>query len=72
MTVDDNEAKDYISRQASLSLKGNGVYTVQAFEDKGKLFWKLEYLVDDRRSPNGQPLPGEKVRLFCLVFLSTN
>ncbi|KAG9000116.1 hypothetical protein FRB93_012880 [Tulasnella sp. JGI-2019a] len=60
VTINGGDTKDYISRQASLSLKGNGVYTVQGVEDKGKLTWKFEYVVDNRRGPNGQELPGEK------------
>lgn len=59
---DGADDKDYISRQASLSLKGNGVYTVQGTESKGKLMWKFEYVVDNRRAPSGYDIPGEKVR----------
>ncbi|KAJ7727837.1 hypothetical protein DFH07DRAFT_851568 [Mycena maculata] len=32
LTVNDDESRDYISRQACLSLKANGVYTVQGSE----------------------------------------
>ncbi|KAJ7492486.1 hypothetical protein FB451DRAFT_1218489 [Mycena latifolia] len=32
LTVNDDESRDYISRQASLSLRTNGVYTVQGSE----------------------------------------
>ncbi|KAG8852804.1 hypothetical protein FRB96_008492 [Tulasnella sp. 330] len=60
VTINGNDNKDYISRQASLSLKGNGVYTVQGIENKGRLMWKFEYVVDNRRGPNGQDLPGER------------
>lgn len=42
-------------------MKENGVYTVQGWEDKGKLFWKMEYLVDDRKAANGLDVHGEKV-----------
>ncbi|KAJ7181800.1 hypothetical protein C8R43DRAFT_828165, partial [Mycena crocata] len=32
LTANDDESRDYISRQASLSLRSNGVYTVQGTE----------------------------------------
>jgi hypothetical protein len=65
ITVNGDETRDYISRQASLSLKSNGVYTVRGTEtsllpacvtgqgnycsDPAKLKWKFDYMVDDRR-----------------------
>jgi len=54
---------DYISRQATLTLKYNGIYIVESTEDKGKLAWKFEYLVEDRWIPEtGRIMDGEKVR----------
>ncbi|KAG8903583.1 hypothetical protein FRC01_009146, partial [Tulasnella sp. 417] len=61
VTINGDESKDYVSREASLSLKENGVYAVQGWEDKGKLYWKMEYLVDDRKAANGIDINGEKV-----------
>jgi hypothetical protein len=61
ITVNGDEARDYITRQASLGLKANGVYTVRGNEAPSlpatygngnlpaKLGWKFEYFVDDRR-----------------------
>ncbi|KAK7465429.1 hypothetical protein VKT23_005407 [Stygiomarasmius scandens] len=61
------QSRDYISRQATLSLKSNGVYTVRGIEtshttdphsrEPSKLRWKFDYLVDDRkgsRVPDGE------------------
>ena len=56
------DMNDYISRQAVLVLKHNGVYAVESTEDKGKFAWKFEYLVEDRRTPEtGKIMHGEKV-----------
>ncbi|THV07498.1 hypothetical protein K435DRAFT_847922 [Dendrothele bispora CBS 962.96] len=53
------QSRDYISRQATLSLKSNGVYTVRgiesshitdsSFREPQKLRWKFDYLVDVRK-----------------------
>ncbi|KAI0830756.1 hypothetical protein BC628DRAFT_1500564 [Trametes gibbosa] len=72
LTVAGNEEKDYISRQASLTLKENGVYAVcgaEAFEDHPphgqghgttlQLKWRFEYVVDDLRTGGGGA-SGEK------------
>ncbi|KAF8585124.1 hypothetical protein K439DRAFT_1344135 [Ramaria rubella] len=59
------DMNDYISRQAVLTLKHNGVYAVESTEDKGKVAWKFEYLVEDRRAPEtGKIINGEKVSRF--------
>ncbi|KAK1233674.1 mitochondrial thioredoxin [Marasmius sp. AFHP31] len=64
------EARDYISRQATLSIKSNGVYTVSGVEtsallgsrekhtEAAKLRWKLDYIVDDKRG--ARTVEGEK------------
>ena len=53
-----------MTRQASLSVKSNGVYTLSGTEDKGRLAWTFEYYVQDRISNiNGKVLSGEKVRV---------
>ncbi|KAG6910518.1 hypothetical protein DXG01_009937 [Tephrocybe rancida] len=74
ITVNGEESRDYISRQASLGLKSNGVYFVQGCEalsfplpegaaPASKLHWRFEYLVDDRRIDTaGKHLSdGEKI-----------
>jgi len=60
ISVDGYESRDYISREASLILKSNGVYTVRGSEtcvvnsksnaDGARLKWKLDYIVQDRRA----------------------
>ncbi|CAE6367868.1 unnamed protein product, partial [Rhizoctonia solani] len=67
LTVNGVEDRDYLSREASLSIKSNGVYTVKGSEDRGRFEWKLEYLVEDRRGPSGAVMPGEKT-LTPLLF----
>ena len=83
ITVNGNESRDYISRQASLSLKSNGVYTVRGTETSSlpagisgnstshepiKLKWKFDYMVDDRRiDSSGRNMYGEKT-LTPLTF----
>jgi hypothetical protein len=75
LTVNGDEARDYISRQASLVLK-NGVYTVRGNETSAlsndrntnsdssvhaKLKWKFDYMVQDRKGDKtGKILAGEK------------
>ncbi|KIJ66248.1 hypothetical protein HYDPIDRAFT_109242 [Hydnomerulius pinastri MD-312] len=65
LTVCGEESRDYIARQATLSVKSNGVYTVLGMEtfsiatpsydghgsrsENVKLRWKFDYLVGDRR-----------------------
>ncbi|KAJ3800202.1 hypothetical protein GGU11DRAFT_774269 [Lentinula aff. detonsa] len=66
-------SRDHVSRQATMSLKSNGVYTVRGSEtstisSKGasgdssleapKLRWKFDYFVDDRRGSG--KVEGEK------------
>ncbi|KAF8713708.1 hypothetical protein RHS03_00432, partial [Rhizoctonia solani] len=60
LTLNGIEDRDYLSREASLSVKSNGVYTVKGSEDRGRFEWKLEYLVEDRRGPSGAVIPREK------------
>ena len=74
ITVNGDEARDYITRQASLGLKVNGVYTVQGNEGTSlpatfgdsdtpvKLCWKFEYFVDDRKvdTTGKKTVDGEK------------
>lgn len=71
VTLFGDDTKDYISRQASLSLKPNGVYAVsgqETFEPtppghlqtSSKLTWRFEYVVDDLRDSKGKTVSGEK------------
>ncbi|KAG6380913.1 hypothetical protein JVT61DRAFT_5305 [Boletus reticuloceps] len=79
VSVAGDESRDYISRQATLSVKANGVYTVLGTEGfvapilnddahGSKLRWKFDYLVSDRKvDGTGKTLPGEKT-LTPLTF----
>ncbi|KIK94155.1 hypothetical protein PAXRUDRAFT_828295 [Paxillus rubicundulus Ve08.2h10] len=83
LSVGGDESRDYISRQATLSVKSNGVYTVLGTEtflasilsevhgsrsENVKLRWKFDYLVSDRKvDATGKTLPGEKT-LTPLTF----
>ena len=81
VAVNGDEARDYITRQASLGLKYNGVYTVRGNEVPSlpgtfgngdtpvKLRWKFEYFVDDRRfdAIGKKIVDGEKI-LTPLTF----
>jgi hypothetical protein len=79
VSVAGNESRDYISRQATLSIKANGVYTVLGTETliasipnshaHGlRLRWKFDYLVSDRKvDGTGKTHPGEKA-LTPLTF----
>ncbi|KZT42575.1 hypothetical protein SISSUDRAFT_1058355 [Sistotremastrum suecicum HHB10207 ss-3] len=60
LTISGRDNHDHLSRQAQLSVKGNGVYTVSGLEDKGRLCWKFEYLVEDRRNKADKVIDGEK------------
>ncbi|KAF8602279.1 hypothetical protein BDV93DRAFT_557534 [Ceratobasidium sp. AG-I] len=67
LTINGVEDRDYLSREASLSVRSNGVYTVKGSEDRGRFSWKFEYLVEDRRGPTGAIIQGEKT-LTPLTF----
>ncbi|QRV94970.1 hypothetical protein RhiJN_22988 [Ceratobasidium sp. AG-Ba] len=60
LTINGVEDRDYLSREASLSVRTNGVYTVRGTEDHGRFSWKFEYLVEDRRGQSGAIISGEK------------
>lgn len=66
-----DESRDYLSKQAYLTLKVNGPYTVQGIEhvqssplflanEHSILSWRFDYLVGDRRTEAGRIIPGEK------------
>ena len=83
VSVAGDESRDYISRQATLSVKANGVYTVLGTENfigsilndahglrlqNVRLRWKFDYLVSDRKvDGTGKIIPGEKT-LTPLTF----
>lgn len=65
ITVDQDEKHDYISRGATLQIRDVGVYAVYGYEDKGRVEWKFEYLVQESTSKStGEVKPNEKVH-FC-------
>ncbi|GJE87695.1 hypothetical protein PsYK624_037780 [Phanerochaete sordida] len=80
LTLVGDDTRDYISRQASLAIKANGVYSVSGVESFGsslpnptysnsqqsplKLHWRFEYRIEDG---NGKTRAGEK-RLRPLLF----
>lgn len=76
ITVNGGEERDFITRQASLGLKENGVFYVQGTEDYKmnappgsgasrivRLTWRFEYFVSSRtHGPKGKKVPqGEKI-----------
>ncbi|KAF8167321.1 hypothetical protein B0H34DRAFT_792060 [Crassisporium funariophilum] len=72
VTTNGQETHDYISKQAHLTLKSNGVYVLRGHEistaehdasEPTRLQWQFEYLVDNRRidSASGRVIEGEKV-----------
>lgn len=67
LMLNGDESRDYLSRQAFLTLKANGPYTVQGTEPvhssdlfPATLSWRFDYLVGDRRTEAGRIIPGEK------------
>lgn len=71
LTLNGDESRDYLSKQAYLTLKANGPYTVQGIEhvqssplflgnEHSVLSWRFDYLVGDRRTEAGRTIPGEK------------
>ncbi len=75
VTLNGDDAHDYVSRQGLLILKTNGVYVLHGHEmptghdsDAPKLRWQFEYLVDDRvADTSGKVMVGEKT-LTPLTF----
>ena len=75
VTLNGDDAHDYVSRQGLLILKTNGVYVLHGHEmstghdsDAPKLHWQFEYLVDDRvADTSGRVMVGEKT-LTPLTF----
>ncbi|KAF8971755.1 hypothetical protein BDZ97DRAFT_1753012 [Flammula alnicola] len=81
VTVNGDETHDYVSKQALLTLKTNGVYVLNSHEilsgshhhdaEALKLHWRFEYVVDDRlMDASGKVMEGEKV-LTPLTFSCT-
>lgn len=74
ISVNDDETRDYISREATLGLKSNGIYIVhgtelaiQTMHDENRghgameLHWEFVYKVDDRKvGPSKKVIDGEK------------
>jgi hypothetical protein len=62
VTIDQDEKHDYISKGATLQIRDVGVYAVYGYEDKGRVEWKFEYLVQESTSRStGEIKPNEKV-----------
>ena len=71
LMLNGDESRDYLSKQAYLTLKANGPYTVQGIEhiqssplflanEHSVLSWRFDYVVGDRRTESGRTIPGEK------------
>ena len=71
LMLNGDESRDYLSKQAYLTLRANGPYTVQGIEhvqssplflpnEHFALSWRFDYLVGDRRTEAGRIIPGEK------------
>lgn len=78
VTLNGDESRDYISRQANLIIKNNGVYSVCGMEDVSprigsdlpKIRWTFDYVVDDRKAgttASRTAMEGEKT-LIPLTF----
>lgn len=70
ITVNGDESRDFTTRQATLTLKDNGVFYVHGTEDHRiegtarivRLNWRFEYLVASRKpGPRGKVHRGEKI-----------
>ena len=62
--VNQNEKYDYIGRAATLQIRDLGVYAVYGSEDRGRVEWKFEYLVQESISEStGEVRTNEKVCL---------
>ena len=74
ISVNGDETRDYISREATLGLKSNGVYVIHGIElatqnmqdenrghEATELHWEFLYKVDDRKvGPSKKIIDGEK------------
>ena len=70
LTVAGDEKHDYLSRGATLQIKDEGVYTVFGTEDRGRVEWKFQYLVNARQSATtGEVVPNERVSYVKLVLV---
>lgn len=73
--INGGQTQEYVSQQASLSVKVNGLYTVRGIEvssfqsplhewhgaaDHSVLIWSFDYLVEDRKLDSGRIVDGEK------------
>ncbi|KAG6889995.1 hypothetical protein C0995_012955 [Termitomyces sp. Mi166 len=81
INVNGEESRDYISRQASLCLKTNGVYFVRGNENLcfpapgeatqiSKLQWRFEYMVDDRRNDASGKVMSDGEKLLTPLSFS--
>jgi hypothetical protein len=69
LLVNDDDKHDYFSRGSTLQIRDTGVYAVYGSEDRGKVEWKFEYLVQPRISAStGETVPNEKVRQYHKIL----
>jgi hypothetical protein len=73
--INGDDTRDYISREANLQIKHNGVYSVHGSEtvmripdsedkensQEHKLLWKFDFLVDDKNRNSLFGLPGDRL-----------
>ncbi|KAF8640675.1 hypothetical protein AX17_000332 [Amanita inopinata Kibby_2008] len=82
VSLNGNETRDYISRQANLGIKSNGIYTVhgtelatsaisddhQQHQTPVALYWQFAYRVDDRRVETSRKIMDGEKNLTPLSF----
>ncbi|KAF7307038.1 hypothetical protein MIND_00496900 [Mycena indigotica] len=82
LMINNDESRDYISRQATLALKTTGVYIVHGSESfhslptgvqgqsvDGKMRWRFEYFVDNKVDESGKKIVDGEKQLTPLTFL---
>jgi len=61
-TLNNEEKRDYLPRSSTLHVKQLGVFTTYGVEDRGRVEWKFDYLVQAKFSAStGEIKPNEKV-----------
>ncbi|OCF34388.1 hypothetical protein I316_03902 [Kwoniella heveanensis BCC8398] len=71
LTINNDDKHDFLPRGATLQIKEPGVYVVCGTEDRGKVEWKFEYLVQPKVSPiSGEEIPNERI-IVPLAFYAS-
>ncbi|WVF68337.1 hypothetical protein IAT40_003102 [Kwoniella sp. CBS 6097] len=71
LTINNDDKHDFLPRGATLQIKDPGVYVVCGTEDRGKVEWKFEYLVQPKVSPiSGEEVPNERI-IVPLAFYAS-